>query len=571
VSGATYRQVFDNAFDAAGRASIAMAKTRFAGPAEAEQAVAAYRDLLAAVASHLEYLVAPNRMGEQSLGAPRFVDPQLAHAADVIRRRAARCSAPERLDGVHPVAGSWWQAATAVRAAQELLDTHRGPELSWRTPDAWLLDHPQAQAAAVGELGDFIRAIAGSSTALALRGREVLPRNRELADLVEQLPLRLAGAEMRDYARRAGGLRGIDDLRVACFSSGSATPLGSAIHAMTWLRQRAYEHTAHPQVSVLTLRAYAAAAVTVHQHAAAITAAAEIRCPQLAPEKFLGAEAADYRLASTASRRAAQSWIQVHRELAGMHSLTPPEPGTRDQVLAMSAELRALTRSDTDWLSAEAMLPDRGSADALLKDVHQLISSTPDIAAWHGQVAGRLAAASRLYVPAISLDRDDVSEDPTLAAARLARRLTPVPPRQVDAVLRAYADAEQTSRQAALAHGYLCAPAAVTLPGPQWRELCSTIDPRVTADAHWPVLAAALDRVAAAGVDVRKALDEIARGRELPEHHPARALHYRLLDVSDAAITTVPAGLAGTPQTTTRRPSPPAQTGQPRSAPSRFR
>ena len=47
---------------------------------------------------------------------------------------------------------------------------------------------------------------------------------------------------------------------------------------------------------------------------------------------------------------------------------------------------------------------------------------------------------------------------------------------------------------------------------------------------NWPPLAAALSRAHAAGYDVAARLPELAATAPLPDRHPARELHWRLLD-----------------------------------------
>ena len=74
----------------------------------------------------------------------------------------------------------------------------------------------------------------------------------------------------------------------------------------------------------------------------------------------------------------------------------------------------------------------------------------------------------------------------------------------------------------------------------RWREACSDVDPRLPADPHYPALAAALDRVDAAGVDVQAALALAAGGGHLPDANPSRALHFRLTSTCEAAVTPAP-------------------------------
>ncbi len=74
----------------------------------------------------------------------------------------------------------------------------------------------------------------------------------------------------------------------------------------------------------------------------------------------------------------------------------------------------------------------------------------------------------------------------------------------------------------------------------RWREACSAIDPPLATDPHYPTLAAVLDRVDAAGVDVQAALALAARDGQLPDANPGRALHFWLTLTCDAVVTSAP-------------------------------
>jgi len=89
----------------------------------------------------------------------------------------------------------------------------------------------------------------------------------------------------------------------------------------------------------------------------------------------------------------------------------------------------------------------------------------------------------------------------------------------------------------------------------RWADDCRAVDPRVVADPHWPTLARSLDRLDAAGHDVRQLLREVTAQRALPATSPARSLDYRLADVApDAAATTSQPWTAAAP---TAQPSAP--------------
>jgi hypothetical protein len=74
-----------------------------------------------------------------------------------------------------------------------------------------------------------------------------------------------------------------------------------------------------------------------------------------------------------------------------------------------------------------------------------------------------------------------------------------------------------------------------------WVDVGRSIDPRLVAGADWPGLAAALDRAYRAGYDVQQHLPRLAAQQPLPDLRPARALHYRLVEECEAAITPIPA------------------------------
>jgi hypothetical protein len=78
----------------------------------------------------------------------------------------------------------------------------------------------------------------------------------------------------------------------------------------------------------------------------------------------------------------------------------------------------------------------------------------------------------------------------------------------------------------------------------EWGDLADSIDERLAESADWPALSAALDRAAASGYDVGANLPRLAAEHPLPDRHPARELHYRLMGDCDAALAAGDAGAA---------------------------
>ena len=73
-----------------------------------------------------------------------------------------------------------------------------------------------------------------------------------------------------------------------------------------------------------------------------------------------------------------------------------------------------------------------------------------------------------------------------------------------------------------------------------WLEAVERVDPRLVRGPDWPSLAAALARADEAGYDVATNLPALAAAEPLPDRHPARELHWRLLDDCPAAAPMLP-------------------------------
>ena len=108
-------------------------------------------------------------------------------------------------------------------------------------------------------------------------------------------------------------------------------------------------------------------------------------------------------------------------------------------------------------------------------------------------------------------------------------------------------------------------PATDSAPATRWAALLNQQHPTVTADPHWPALAALLDRIDRAGGDVPALIDHVTRDRGLPTDNPARSLDYRLSDTVPALPRTD--GQSYEPSTTAMPPPPPAGPSRPTLSP----
>jgi len=77
----------------------------------------------------------------------------------------------------------------------------------------------------------------------------------------------------------------------------------------------------------------------------------------------------------------------------------------------------------------------------------------------------------------------------------------------------------------------------------RWQPLTDRLDPHLTDDPYWPVLARQLSAARRAGIDVTGLTSTAATGRPLPDQQPAAALWWRLSgQLSTAAVTARPTG-----------------------------
>jgi hypothetical protein len=468
VEDGTYRELVDAAFSAIGKASFAMMTARFIDETDAAAAVAAYRDLLDAVRTHVEYLIPSTRQPVPVVAATAVtlddLTAPLGASIVLLAERARRSIAPGNPATLPPAARLWRVAAAKLRAAHDLLDTHRDPDHGWRTPDAWLLDSTRPQAAAVDSLAGFLRTVANSGQALALRAREA-DRDINCVDLLNPAPLRIAAASLSHHARARGPIDALDELTPAREPArgprAAADSFGKAVQTMTALRQQAWEQARARHVSIRTIAHYALLAITVHQHAAAIASAAAHRRPQIDANDPAAAFARRLQRSSQLSSAAVAAWRDVYRLGAGLQAATPTDAATYEQVLEVRSALESLTRNGDGWRRVAEMLPDDKTERRVLADTQQIVRPLEEITAWQTAAITRLASGGALFVASTSLDRDDVSEDPTLAAARLDRRLVALPQRQTQQLLRAFVAADHATWVAVKAHASTTAPTGI--------------------------------------------------------------------------------------------------------------
>ena len=170
-----------------------------------------------------------------------------------------------------------------------------------------------------------------------------------------------------------------------------------------------------------TLADYATAAVLLTEATGAVlNRAAHI-------DTARGRPAQPWQRQTDALARQASGWRQVRVELAALRTPTPALLGVRADIHAIRDLLITLT--------------DPRTAAPAIRSLPVLLAGTctlPDLATWNAATLDRIASTGDLYVTGAALPRDLLSEDRSLAAARLRNTLVAAPPEFVDPARDAY-------------------------------------------------------------------------------------------------------------------------------------
>ena len=262
------------------------------------------------------------------------------------------------------------------------------------------------------------------------------------------------------------------------------------------------------------------------------------------------------RLAGTGWNTAAEGW---------QLTATGGEPSFAlvQARVVMDQTINKFARSADGWTTSEQLRATAGP-DGALDLARGALAAVQAVAEQHATLVNRLAQTGALYGAAKhlapTLDRVHarltgqwlpipavecaplVDAYQTLPAATAAARislttLTSRPghaDRHLPQLAATPAGAADRARHTAPPDQQPPPTLATTLAGQRWQRTLVELDPRLVTDPHFPALAAALDRVELAGVDVTASL-AAATAKPLPDAHTARALHYQLIQICPAA------------------------------------
>ncbi|WP_372595198.1 hypothetical protein [Actinotalea sp.] len=399
---------------------------------EARDALSAYHGLLAALEAHTWAIIGPARLTGASTGADP-TERAAAAMADALRTATgARDPHPSQLTPpVHP----WAHGALVLRAANDLLAGYHTPLGRPRSPDADAWSDLESRTASLAAVARVTGSALDVEDTLALRAAQAHLSWRETAHWLPGLTgARSLAAKVAASKPESAMPSRLSRLGLLGEPVRTDTPLHELTDRLKRLRHRAWDLQAHPDHSTATLRDLATLATAVHAHAAG---------HQTAP-------GADPARGATALLAHARDWQRVAHDLADYLSTGPPH-----------AEIHADTRAVLDLLRQVAPLDGLSSTSGPIRRVEEdasvaaalraAVAATEQIGQWAGHSFDRLAAHSELRVRATTLSRQQVTDDPELAAAKLTGGIVAAPAQCLAETRAAYTQANPPTA-AYLAH-----------------------------------------------------------------------------------------------------------------------
>lgn len=408
-------------------AGVALERKRFPDALAAKQAVTAWRDLRRALHHHGKQLFGSD-VKITGVRASRCADQRDVAAVRLIDELATagrRSGVDFRLSS-SPAAEAWTAAAGSVRAASDLLATHRDMDGAWRSPYAQVLDDPAARLTGFGDLAALVVPVAEAADQLGLRAGQAGMWWRDVERLVPQTRTLLDVAlDVRAVAGTPGAdslLRSMEVARPAIRNDDPVIELGdrlARLHRMAW------QLTREERVGVGTLADFAAVGVFVHEHANRLLR-------HWAPSE------ADSEGPPTLLRQLGAAWRVAHVHCRQLRTATPPLRGVRGDAFAVRGLLQ---RVRTRAAKEQPHLSARRYESVILGGVRAF----NDVARWNSAVLEQLDRTGQLYLPGRLLSGDEVSDHPALVEAKLADRVTVAPRERIEPLRAAYEAAQRTA------------------------------------------------------------------------------------------------------------------------------
>ena len=387
--------------------------------------MSAYYGLLDAARQHIWALITPARMaGVLATDHPHPVEAAAVALAQTLQ--TGPNDVPPHPQVIAAVRHDWDQAGRYLRAASDLLATHVNVTGRARTPDAALVWDPLARHAALGRVGGFVARLTATQDALALRaGQAGLRWERIGRWLPPGERIRTVALEVVRVAEIAGAtITDLDGLTAASAQVLATRPSDRLGELIARIRRTAWNVREQPDYSVRTLTDVARVGFEVTVHTAA----------------FHGVDLRDRQaIMRDPSARRASAWLALMGDLHGYLGAGPGNGQIHADVAAVHQLLGDLVpRNHLNGDRAASAKPDERHLGATL---HGACAALVQAGEWNAATFTRLARSEHVYVSVDTLNRDELSERPELASAKLhGARLVPAPTERTENTLDRYRD-----------------------------------------------------------------------------------------------------------------------------------
>ena len=406
----TYGTLIRRAAQEVALGSVTLLSDPPSSPEAGRDLLAGYHDLLRALARHTYQLLAPHlQPGSPLPPSPDRAERTALALADELTHLAGRRSL-----SMHPSADEnhWRGAGLAVGAAGDLLATHADRSGLPRSPDLLEgLSSRDVRHDALAHLGDLTATVLGSADDLT---RQVIESGVFPSEVRRLLPDSITAEVLARESAQHGGPgfeAALDEFRTARPAIDRTHPLAELGDRMAHLRRYAWAGTQATFPSVDDLKVFAVLGVAVHKHAEAVAR----RTPTpLGDERPLG------DVDGTLVPRS-RLWRSVAVGLQPLQTAERAHPavvGHARRVMALLAEVAPIA----DQRTAAGVATVLETVQAL----RAAIQVTDAISVWNAATFEGLPR-SHVTMPARALTGDQVTNDPTLAAAKLANRRIDVP------------------------------------------------------------------------------------------------------------------------------------------------
>ena len=399
----TYGALIRQATQEVALGSVALLSDPPSTPDAGRDLLCGYQDLLRALARHTHQLLEPHlQPGARLPPSPDRAERTALALADELTHLAGRRSLATQRG---PYVNHWYKAALAVGAAGDLLATHADRSGLPRSPD--LLGELASRVVrrdSLAHLSGLTVTVLGSADDLT---SQVIEAGLFRSKVRRQLPDSITAQVLARESAQHGGPSieaGLDELRTARPAIDRTNPLAELGDRMAHLRRYAWAGTQAALPSVDDLKVFAVLGVAVHTHAEAV---ARRTSSPVGDEPLLG-DVDGTLMPRSRQWRAVAAALQPWQTAERAH---PAVIGHARRVRALLVDVAPLA----DQQAVASVAPTRDVAQAL----RAAVQVTDAISVWNAATVDGLPR-SHVTMPARLLTGDQVTDDPTLAAAKLA-------------------------------------------------------------------------------------------------------------------------------------------------------